>query len=117
MRISRIATGFAITATMATMSLAVAAPASAAVPSPATTVVAACPTPDFKGNGIRIRRSPHLTARIDGHGNRCDGLIDHGWTTGDGVECSPGWVDYRWHDITNRRTGVRGWVSICFTTL
>ncbi|WP_158843587.1 hypothetical protein [Saccharothrix deserti] len=69
---------------------------------------------DFKEPGVRIRTRPRLDATVVGLGNPGDraGVIQA--VEGDAVTCPDGSRTTEWRELANSRTGVTGFVSICY---
>jgi len=73
---------------------------------------------DFTASGVNIHTGPHVGDTVVGQGNPGDGLVYHnskgGGAGADWVGCPDGSGSTVWDEVTDIRTGVRGWVSECF---
>ncbi|MEU6172061.1 hypothetical protein ABZ832_09030 [Streptantibioticus parmotrematis] len=107
-RKSRKSLGAAFAATVLAASLGVAAAPSAQA------AVAARPqvlSGDFTATGVRIHTDSYSGAPALGEGNPGDGLTF--WQATEG-EYNPACGNDQWAQITDRRTHVKGWVSVCY---
>ena len=71
------------------------------------------PDADFLVHGARIREAPDTGATVRGIGNPGDTATVHLEVVGESIRCADGTTDSHWFDLTNRRTGVSGFVSGC----
>jgi hypothetical protein len=69
---------------------------------------------DFKQSGVRIRSGPYLTASVRGLGYPGDGATITQIVRGSHVSCPGGGGTSEWYLLTNRRTGVWGYSSLCY---
>ncbi|MFD0919017.1 SH3 domain-containing protein [Saccharopolyspora rosea] len=69
---------------------------------------------DFSEPGIRIRSAPGTAAAVRGTGNPGDRIRVRGRSAGPAVTCPNGSANSEWVEITDRRTGVSGFVSACY---
>jgi hypothetical protein len=63
---------------------------------------------------VKIHTGPHLSSTALGICATGDIVEDHGEASGDLVTCPAGNGDAAWDNITDLRTGVRGYVSECY---
>ena len=68
---------------------------------------------DFLAHGARIRVAPDTGSPVRGTGNPGDTTTVHRQVAGESIRCSDGTTDSQWFDLTDRRTGVSGFVSGC----
>ncbi|MFC7341307.1 hypothetical protein [Saccharopolyspora griseoalba] len=71
------------------------------------------PDADFLAFGARIREAPNTGSAVRGIGNPGDTATVHLRVLGESVRCADGTTDPHWFDLTDRRTGLSGFVSGC----
>ncbi|WP_143174152.1 hypothetical protein [Streptoalloteichus hindustanus] len=71
------------------------------------------PHTDFAGTNIRMRSTPG-GGRVLGHAHQGDCAYWYFTDSGPSVRCPDGSTTVAWHNVLNKRTKVRGYVSACF---
>lgn len=69
---------------------------------------------DFREGGIRIRSGAHTSAPVRGLGNPGDRAEIDGRVPGERVVCPGGRINDQWARLTDRQTGIAGYVSACY---
>lgn len=69
---------------------------------------------DFVEPGIRIRSDAHTSAPVRGLGSPGHRATVHERTPGQNIVCPGGQSSNEWARITDRRTGITGYVSACY---